>query len=370
MIPLAAPLAQYRSQAGAIDAAIRRVLDSGHYILGDEVEAFERSFAEFCGAGHAIGVNSGTDAIKLALRALGIGAGDEVITVSHTALATVAAILETGATPVLVDVDPVHRTIDPDKICAALTPRSRAIVPVHVYGQAADMAAILGIAQRQGLKVIEDCAQAAGGRYRGGRLGSLGDAGCFSFYPTKNLGAIGDGGMVMTSDAQLAGRVRQLRQYGWDERRRTQDIGCNSRLDALQAAILAAKLPHLDDGNSRRAALARRYAAGLGDLPLKLPMTAARADVDHVFHLYVVECDEAEGLQRHLAARDVGSAAHYRVPVHRHDGYAGRVVVPAAGLPVTEKLAARVLSLPIYPELTDADADRVIAAVRDYFVRR
>lgn len=368
MIPLASPLAQYRSQAGAIDAAIRRVLDSGHYILGGEVEAFERAFAEFCGAGHAVGVNSGTDALKLALRALGIGAGDEVITVSHTALATVAAILETGATPVLVDVDPVHRAIDPDKIDAALTPRSRAVVPVHVYGQAADMAAILGIAQHHGLKVIEDCAQAAGGRYRDRRLGSLGDAGCFSFYPTKNLGAVGDGGMVVTNDAGLAARVRRLRQYGWDERRLTQDTGCNSRLDALQAAILAAKLPRLDDDNRRRAALGRRYAAGLGDLPLKLP--AARADSDHVFHLYVVECDEADALHRHLATSDIGSAAHYRVPVHRHDGYAERVVVPSAGLPVTEKLAARVLSLPIYPQLTDADADRVIAAVRDYFVRR
>ena len=368
MIPLASPLAQYRSQAGAIDAAIRRVLDSGHYILGGEVEAFDRAFAEFCGAGHAVGVNSGTDALKLALRALGIGAGDEVFTVSHTALATVAAILETGATPVLVDVDPVHRTIDPHKIGAALTPRSRAIVPVHIYGQAADMAAILGIAQRHGLKVVEDCAQAAGGRYRGRRLGTLGYAGCFSFYPPKNLGAIGDGGMVVTNAAQLAGRVRRLRQYGFDERRHTHDTGFNSRLDALQAAILAAKLPRLDEANSRRAALARRYAAGLGDLPLKLPVTGA--DGDNVFHLYVVECDEAEALQHHLAGRDIGSAAHYRVPVHRHAGYVDRVVVPVAGLPVTELLASRVLSLPIYPELVDADADRVIAAVRDYFVRR
>jgi dTDP-4-amino-4,6-dideoxygalactose transaminase len=368
MIPLASPLAQYRSQAGAIDAAIRRVLDGGHYILGSEVEAFEGAFAEFCGAGHGVGVNSGTDALVLALRALGIGTGDEVITVSHTALATAAAILEAGATPVLVDVDPIRRTIDPAKIEAALTPRSRAIVPVHVYGQAADMAAVLAIANRHGLNVIEDCAQATGGRYEGRRLGSIGDAGCFSFYPTKNLGAIGDGGMVVTNDARMAGRLRRLRQYGWDAQRRTTEAGFNSRLDALQAAILAAKLPRLDDDNRRRAALARRYTDGLCDLPLALP--AVRPDGEHVFHLYVVECDEAEALQRHLAARDIGSAPHYRVPVHRHGGYAGRVVVPSEGLPVTERLAERVLSLPVYPELADADADRVIAAVRDHFASR
>lgn len=365
MIPLASPLAQYRAQASAIDAAIRRVLDSGQYILGREVEAFEADFAAFCGAPHAIGVNSGTDALVLALRALGIGRGDEVITVSHTALATVAAILEAGATPALVDVDPVYRTIDPDQIEAAITPRTRAIVPVHVYGQAADMDAVLAIARRHGLKVIEDCAQAAGGRYRGRRLGSIGDAGCFSFYPTKNLGAIGDGGMVVTSDAELATRVRRLRQYGWDEQRLTDEAGFNSRLDSLQAAILAAKLPRLDDSNRRRAALARRYTAGLAGLPLTLPAT--RADAEHVFHLYVIACNGAQALHRHLAGRDVGSASHYHLPVHRHGGYAERLVIPAAGLPVTERLAEQVLSLPIYPELTDADVDRVVAAVREHF---
>ena len=365
MIPLASPLAQYRSQAGAIDAAIKRVLDSGQYILGREVEAFERAFADFCGTAHAIGVNSGTAALVLAQRALGIGAGDDVITASHTALATVAAILEAGARPVLVDVDPVYRTIDPAGIEAAITPRSRAIVPVHLYGQAADMAAILVIARRHGLKVIEDCAQSAGGRYRRRRLGSIGDAGCFSFYPTKNLGAIGDGGMVVTGDADMAARLRRLRQYGWDDNRLTDAAGFNSRLDPLQAAILSAKLPRLDESNERRAALAARYAAGLAGLPLILP--AARADAGHVFHLYVIECDDAAALQRHLESRGIGSAAHYRLPVHRHCGYAERLAVPPAGLPVSETLAARVLSLPIYPELTDGDADRVIAAVRAYF---
>lgn len=365
MIPLASPLAQYRSQAAAIDDAIKRVLDSGQYILGPEVEGFERAFAAFCGAGHAIGVSSGTDAIKLALHALGIGAGAEVITVSHTALATVAAIIDAGATPVLVDVDPAYRTIDAATIEAAVTPRTRAIVPVHVYGQAADMDAIQVIARRHGLKVIEDCAQAAGGRYRGQRLGSIGDAGCFSFYPTKNLGAIGDGGMVVTGDAGLADRLRRLRQYGWDEQRQTEEAGFNMRLDPLQAAILSAKLPRLDDDNRRRAALAKRYTEGLGDLPMTLP--AMRPDAEHAFHLYVIACAEVAALQRHLASRNVGSAAHYRLPVHRHRGYTERLVIPPDGLPVTEHLAAQVLSLPLYPELSDGDADHVIAAVREYF---
>ncbi|MBS0246932.1 MAG: DegT/DnrJ/EryC1/StrS family aminotransferase [Proteobacteria bacterium] len=365
MIPLASPLAQYRSHAVAIDDAIRRVLDSGQYILGHDVERFEGAFADFCGTVHAIGVNSGTDALALALRALDIGAGHEVITVSHTALATAAAIFETGATPVLVDVDPRNRTIDIAGIEAAVTPRSRAIVPVHIDGQAVEMDAVLAIAKRHGLKVIEDCAQAAGGRYQGRRLGALGDAGCFSFYPTKNLGAIGDGGMVVSSDPSLAGRVRRLRQYGWDERRRTNEAGFNSRLDALQAAILLAKLPRLDEANERRVAIARRYASGLAGLPLTLP--AIRPGGEHVFHHYAVECDESQALFRYLAGRDIGAAACHRLPVHRHDGYATRVIVPPAGLPVTESLAARVLGLPIYPELNDADADRVVAAVRAFF---
>jgi dTDP-4-amino-4,6-dideoxygalactose transaminase len=270
-IPWASPLAQYRAHQTSIQAAINRVLDSGIYILGTEVDSFECAFAEFCGGGHAIGVASGTDALILALKALDIGPGDEVITVSHTAVATVAAILATGATPVLIDIDEAYMTLDPAALDAAVTPRSKAVIAVHLYGQAADLDPILASARRHGVAVIEDCAQATGGLYRGGRLGSVGDIGCFSFYPTKNLGAIGDGGMILTHEHNIADRAQRLRQYGWDDARESHEAGLNSRLDPLQAAILHAKLPHLDADNARRASIARRYQHGLQDLPIAIP---------------------------------------------------------------------------------------------------
>lgn len=365
VIPWTSPLAQYRAHENAIRAAVTRVLVSGTYSLGDEVESFERAFADYCGRAHAVGVGSGTDALILALRALDIGPGDEVITVSHTALATVAAILATGATPILVDVEPAYYTLDPAQIEAAITPRCKAVVAVHLYGQAADMDAIAAIGKRHGLRIVEDCAQAAGGRYRGHRIGSIGDIACFSFYPTKNLGAIGDGGMVVTGDAALASRVRRLRQYGWDEFRQTREIGLNSRLDPLQAAILGAKLPHLDADNARRAAIAERYDRGLGNMPLTIP--AKRQETDHAYHLYVIACDDRSGLMAHLASRQIGSAVHYPVAVHNHGGYAERVVVRTDGLPATARLVNRILSLPIYPELGDDDVDHVIASVRSYY---
>ena len=365
VIPWASPLAQYRAHEKEIQAAIMRVLESGAYILGDEVESFERALANFCGVPHAIGVGSGTDALIVALRALAIGPGHEVITVSHTAVATVAAILATGATPVLVDVDPTYYTIDPARIEDAITPRSKAIVAVHLYGQAADMDAIAALGKRRGLRVVEDCAQAAGGRYRDRRIGSLSDIACFSFYPTKNLGGIGDGGMVVAADAELAARVRRLRQYGWDEARQTREIGLNSRLDPLQAAILRAKLPYLDTDNARRAAIAKRYDQGFAGLPLNAP--AVRPKTIHTFHLYVIACDDRAGLMAHLADQRIGSAVHYPVPVHRQNGYVEWAVVPTSGLPVTSKLVDRILSLPIYPEFSDDDVDRVIACIRSYF---
>lgn len=364
MIPLASPLAQYRAQADAIDAAIRRVIDGGQYILGSEVAAFECAFAEYCGAAQGVGVGSGTDALRLALEVFDVGFGDEVITAAHTALATVAAILAAGAVPVLVDVDPVHRTMDAAKLAAAITARTKALVPVHLYGQPADMDAIMAAARHHDLKVIEDCAQAAGARHRGRRVGGIGDAGCFSFYPTKNLGALGDGGMVVTNDAGAAARLRCLRQYGWDQQRKAEKTGVNSRLDSIQAAILAAKLPALDTGNARRRAIALRYTHGFAGLPVNTP--AVRDGCDHAFHLYVVECDSPSTLMKHLEERGIGSGQHYPVPVHRQKGYAPRVVVPAGGLPVTEHLAGHGISLPIYPELADDDVDRVIAAVRDF----
>jgi dTDP-4-amino-4,6-dideoxygalactose transaminase len=363
-IPWASPAAQYRAHETAIKAAIARVLDSGFFVLGEEVESFERSFAAYCGVAHGIGVASGTDALELAMRALGIGPDDEVITVSHTAVATAAAVLACGATPVLVDVEDAYYTIDPVKIEAMITPRTKAILPVHLYGQAADMEAVLAIAGAQGIAVIEDCAQSTGGRAGERRLGSFGDLACFSFYPTKNLGAIGDGGMVVTSDVELAARLRRLRQYGWDETRKTHEVGRNSRLDPMQAAILSVKLPYLDADNARRAAIAARYDRGLAGTSFVLP--AARANTTHVYHLYVIRCDDRSRLMARLRADGIGSAVHYAEPVHVQKGYAEKSVLPKDGLPVTSALVDNIVSLPMYPELTDDEVDRVIASLRRY----
>ena len=365
MIPCSYPPAQTAAHRSEIEAAIRRVLDGGSYILGREVAAFEAEFAHYIGVGHAIGVNSGTDAIHLALRALGIGPGDEVITVGHTALATIAAIVQSGATPVLVDVDSNNYTLDPEHLSPAVTPRTRAIMPIHLYGQPCAMEAIAAIALARGLKVIEDCAQATGASYRGRKVGTIGDIACFSFYPTKNLGAIGDGGAIITNDAALADRVRRLRQYGWDDKRVSREPGFNSRLDELQAAILRIKLLHLDADNARRRAIAQHYDEGLGGLPIALP--TAVVDTEHVFHLYVAATDRRDGLIEFLATRDIAAGIHYAVPAHRHPGYSDRVVLPAAGLPMTDALVRRIVTLPMYPELADADVARVIAAVREFF---
>ena len=364
-IPWASPLAQYRAHQAPIQSAINRVLESGDYILGEEVASFERAFAEYCGVEHAVGVGSGTDALILALKALGIGPGDEVVTVSHTAVATVAAILASGATPVLVDVEEACMTLDPAALDAAVTQRSKAVIAVHLYGQAADLDPILACARRHGLAVIEDCAQAAGGRYRGRRLGSIGDVGCFSFYPTKNLGAIGDGGIILAREEKIAARVRRLRQYGWDNARETHEAGLNSRLDPLQAAVLHAKLPHLDSDNARRAAIAGQYERGFKDLPIATP--SERSGTQHAYHLYVVACAQRDALMAHLSDRQIGCAIHYPVPVHRQRGYVERIIQPGGGLPVTERICRQILSLPLYPELSDADVERVIAAVRSLF---
>jgi dTDP-4-amino-4,6-dideoxygalactose transaminase len=361
MIPCANPLAQYLSRRQQILDAVTRVLDSGHYILGPEVEAFETAFAAYCGVEHAIGVASGTDALMLALRGLGIGPGDEVITVSHTAVATVAAVLAAGATPVLVDVEPDYWTIDPEAARRAITARTRAIIPVHLYGQPADMAAIMAIAGEHGLSVIEDCAQAVGAQYRGLRVGSVGDAGCFSFYPTKNLGAIGDGGAVVTKRTDVAARVRRLRQYGWDEHRATEAPGVNSRLDALQAAILGVKLPRLEADNARRREIAARYTEGLAGLPIDSPR--ARPHTSHVYHLYVIACEERDRLKQRLADADVVAGVHYPVPAHAHPGYDGKCRIGPGGLGLTDRLVGRILSLPMYPEMSAADVERVLSVM-------
>lgn len=365
MIPVLFPLAQYRAHKDAIQAAIADVLEGGTYILGQEVAAFERAFAKFCGVEHAVGVGSGTDALILALKALDIGRGDEVITVSHTAVATVAAVLAVGAIPVLVDVDPTFYTLDPSALDAAVSERTKAIIAVHLYGQIADLDTIHLVAKRHRIWIVEDCAQAAGAFYRGLRAGAYGDIGCFSFYPTKNLGGIGDGGMVVAADHTIADRVRQLRQYGWDDRRQTRRPGVNSRLDEIQAAILGVKLPFLDSDNARRRAIAARYDAGLAGLPLTTP--AQRPGCEHVYHLYVISCEDREALRSSLAKAGIDSSVHYRSPVHRQAGYMEATVFPPGGLPVTERLVDRILTLPLYPELRDSDVETIIQAIKSHF---
>lgn len=370
MILCANPAAQYRAHREEIDAAIRRVCDSERYILGPEVEAFEREFAKFIGVAHGIGVANGTDALALALMACGIGAGDEVITVSHTAVATVAAIEIAGARPVLVDVEPDHYTIDSAAIEPAITPRTKAVLPVHLYGQPVALDAIAAVAGRHGLRVVEDCAQAHGARFGERRVGSVGDLGCFSFYPTKNLGALGDGGMVVTDDDSLAGRLRGLRQYGWEGSAISQRPGINSRLDELQAAVLRAKLPHLDADNARRLELARRYDAALADTALAdsgLTLPARREGSVHVHHLYVVRVPRRDELRAYLAERGIQAGVHYSPPVHRQPAYAGRL--PGTEMIIeTDRVAGEVLSLPLYPEIGEDVVDQVADAVRAFFI--
>jgi dTDP-4-amino-4,6-dideoxygalactose transaminase len=357
------PRAQYEAHKSEIDAAMARVLAGGWYILGQEVRAFEEEFATFCGVNHGVGVGSGTEALHLALRACDVGPGDEVITVSHTAVATVSAIELCGATPVMVDIEPDYFTIDPDKVRTAITARTKAIIPVHLYGQSADLGAILDLANRAGLRVIEDCAQAHGAAYRGKRVGSFGDLGCFSFYPTKNLGALGDGGMVVTKDARLAEKLRLLREYGWAERYVSHSVGFNSRLDELQAAMLRCKLPHLDADNAARARHAGFYDRMLGETSLALPRR--REGATHVFHLYVLRTPMRDRLLHHLRKEGVGALVHYPVPVHLQPAYRhyGR---GEGSLPGTERAAHEILSLPMYPELTETELATAVKALRAF----
>ncbi|MGV8081445.1 MAG: DegT/DnrJ/EryC1/StrS family aminotransferase [Syntrophales bacterium] len=365
MILCSNPLAQYHAFKEGIDEAIARVLNGGRYILGEEVRAFEKEFAQYIGVSHGVGVGSGTEALHLALVACGIGDGDEVITVSHTAVATVAAIELTGARPVLVDIDPERFTLDPTRLLKALSVRTRAVIPVHLYGQPADMDALLDLRRQFGFRIIEDCSQAHGAMHGDRRVGSFGDMGCFSFYPTKNLGALGDGGMVVTSDGELAGRAASLREYGWVERYVSSRRGWNTRLDELQAAILRVKLPHLDRNNARRFAIARAYTDGLAGTPLRCPGIAS--GTSHVFHLYVVRATDRNRLLDHLQNEGIGALIHYPVPVHLQPAYAGRLCPGGDGLEETEMAAGEVLSLPLYPELEQAQIDRVINVVRDFY---
>jgi dTDP-4-amino-4,6-dideoxygalactose transaminase len=363
-IPQMDPGAAYRALKPEIDAAVARVLESGWYILGKEVAGFEAEFAAAFGLATAIGVANGTDALVLALRALGIGAGDRVATVAHTAVATVAAIELVGAEPVLVDIEPTTYTMDPAELerTFASVPGITAVIPVHLYGQSADMPGIIAIARRHGAKVIEDCAQCHGATLGGQVTGSFGDVACFSLYPTKNLGAFGDGGAVATNDVALAEQLRMQREYGWKQRYISDIAGMNSRLDELQAAILRVRLPHLAAENARRGQIAAAYAQGLAGTGVTLPQV--RPGAVSVWHQYVLRSADRDGLQQALKAAGIGTNIHYPVPVHRQPAYAGRLKTGPSGLAITETAAREVLSLPMYPQLSDAAVRQVIAAVR------
>lgn len=356
--------AQHASIAADVEQAMANVIARTAFILGDEVRQFEADFAAFCDVEHAIGVDSGTSALELALLALGIGSGDEVITAANTFIASALAITATGATPVLVDCDPDTYNIDPTKIEAAITERTKALLPVHLYGQPADMDPILEIARRHDLFVVEDSAQAHGARYKGRRAGSMGHAAAFSFYPAKNLGAYGDGGMVVTNDAETADRLQMLRNYGQRKKYHHDSIGFNRRLDTIQAAVLGTKLPHLDGWNASRRKLADRYAELLAGMPLELPVVPEWAEP--VFHLYVVRVDDREALQAHLQDAGVFTGIHYPVPIHLQPAYASLGYKPG-DFPVTEAYAPRILSLPMYPELPPADLDIVADAMASYY---
>ncbi len=360
MIPFLDLGAAYRELKADIDAAVARVLDSGWYILGPEVEAFEAEWAAYCGADHAVGVANGLDALILALRALGAGPGDEVIVPSNTYIATWLAVTAVGARPVPVEPDPATHTIDPARIEAALTPATKALLPVHLYGQPADLDPILALARKHGLAVVEDAAQAHGARYKGRRLGAHGDVVCWSFYPGKNLGALGDAGAVTTDRADLADRIRVLRNYGSRVKYVNETQGVNSRLDPVQAAVLRVKLAHLDAWTDRRRAIAAAYARGLSDSGLTLPHVPDWADP--VWHLYVVRAGDRDGLQRRLTAAGVGTLIHYPIPPHMQAAYAGLGIAPDA-LPLAARLADEVLSLPMGPQMTSDEAQAVTAAV-------
>jgi len=352
--------AAYRELKVEIDAAIARVLDSGWYILGPEVEAFEAEWAAYCGAAHAVGLANGLDALILALRALEIGPGDEVILPSNTYIATWLAVSGVGATPVPVEPDPATHTIDPARIEAAITPRTRALLPVHLYGQPADIDPILDIARRHGLRVVEDAAQAHGACYRGRRIGAHGDLVCWSFYPGKNLGALGDAGAVTTDDATLAGRVALLRNYGSRQKYVNEVQGVNSRLDPLQAAVLRVKLRILDNWTERRRAIAAAYTVGLANSGLILPHVPDWAEP--VWHLYVVRSPDRDGLQKRLTEAGVGTLIHYPIPPHMQAAYTDLSMAPEA-LPIARQLASEVLSLPIGPHIAGANLETTLTQV-------
>ncbi len=348
------------SDATAIRAGIDRVIASGRFILGPELELFEAEFAAISGAKHAVGVGNGTDALALTLRSLGIGAGHEVITTPLSAAFSALAIMMAGATPVFADIDPVRLTIDPDRIAPLIGEKTRAILPVHLYGQPADMTAILGLSRQHRVALVEDCCQAHLATSTGDPVGTIGDAGAFSFYPTKNLGAFGDGGAIVTNDADRAAGLRRLRNGGQTDRYTHAEFGVNSRLDELQAAVLRAKLPALGAMTARRRELAAIYREALRDGPIDVP---PEADPGHVYHLFVVRSRRRDALQAHLAAAGIETLIHYPVPIHRQPAFAS---VRHTECPVADVACREILSLPLHPSMTDADVARVAGAITSF----
>ncbi len=363
-IPFIDLTAEYNQLKPKLDKAISKVLESGWYILGEQVVLFEHEFSKYCGVAQGVAVASGTDALLLLLRAYDIGNGDEVITVSHTAVATVVAIEQCGATPVFVDVDPHTFTINPIQVEQSINKRTRAIIPVHLYGYPANMDPILDLARNKRLVVIEDCAQATGATYKSKMVGSMGDAAAFSFYPTKNLGAYGDGGMIVTNDSSIADKVRALRQYGWKKRYISDLSGYNSRLDEIQAAILRVKLQKLDESNQLRRKKAKTYNKLLEDMPLVTPSECS--GYKHVYHLYVIREDNRQGLVNHLSSYGIGFGIHYPVPVHLQPAYR-HLGFERGSLPVTEQLANSVLSLPMYPLIPESHLKKVAETIQDFY---
>jgi len=356
-------LAAYHRHSEEIMEAISRVLESGQYILGSEVKSFEREFADYINTRYAVGVGNGTDALELSLRACNIGPGDEVIVPAHTAVATVAAIEASGATPLLVDISPDTYTINTALIPDAITPRTRAILPVHLFGLPADMDDIVSIARAHSLHVIEDCAQSHGAAIRGRKTGSMGDVGAFSFYPTKNLGALGDGGMIVTKDREIAEKVLLLRQYGWEQRNSSRIPGFNSRLDEIQAAILRVKLQYLDGENKKRRQMAHVYLSELTDEEIVFPRESD--DTFHVYHQFVIRLQLRDSLREYLNGCGIPTAIHYPFPIHLQPAYYGRLGHKGT-FPITESVCSQVLSLPMHPYLENEDVTLVCDSIRKF----
>ncbi len=359
MIEFAGLQQQYDEIEDQIEQAVHRVLKSGWFILGQELEKFEQEFSGYVGTKFGIGVNSGSDALLLAMQALGIGNGDEVLTVSHTFISTVDSIVRNGAGPVFVDIDPETYCIDPAQIEKKITKKTRAIIPVHLYGTPADMTTIMEIAKNNNLYVIEDASQAHGARYKGKRVGSIGDIGCFSFYPAKNLGAYGDGGMVVTDNDEMAEKIKQLRNYGQPEKNVHDFVGVNSRLDEIQAAVLRVKLKYLDKWSQKRREIAGRYNELLNGLPVITPIEKEFAE--YVYHLYVIRSRERNKLQQNLLQNNIHTQIHYPTPVHKQKAY--RDLGFDIRLPVTEEICDEILSLPMHPYLSDADIKTIVDAI-------